>query len=68
MKKNIITGIIYFLAGVASVELLTFGFELMNKQSTVSFWLGLLISGTTLTFIGATFYNLISKLIKNQSK
>lgn len=59
--KKIITGIIYFLAGVASVELLTVGFNLMNQRSTISFWSGLAIVGVVATFIGVAFYNLVSQ-------
>jgi drug/metabolite transporter (DMT)-like permease len=64
--KKIITGIIYFLAGIASVELLTVGFSLMNQQSTVSFWSGLAIIGVVSTFIGVAFYNLVSQPLKNK--
>lgn len=68
MKKNIITGIVYFLAGVASVELFTLGLELMSKQSTLSFWSGLAIVGSVGFFIGYTLTNVISKFLNRKNK
>lgn len=67
MNKNIITGIVYFLAGVASVELLTIGFELMNRQSTLSFWSGLAIVGTVGFFVGYTLMNLFSNFLNRKN-
>lgn len=68
MRKNIITGIVYFLAGVASVELFTLGLELMNKQSTLSFWSGLAIVGSVGFFIGYTLTDVISKFLNRKNK
>jgi hypothetical protein len=68
MRKNIITGIVYFLAGVASVELFTLGLELMSKQSTLSFWSGLAIVGSVGFFIGYTLTNVISKFLNRKNK
>lgn len=68
MKKNIITGIVYFLAGIASVELLTFGFELMNKKSTVSFWSGTAIVATIGVFIGWTLADQVIKILNRKNK
>jgi hypothetical protein len=68
MKKNIITGLIYFFAGAASVELITVGFGLMNKQSTILFWTGFAIVLTTLSFIGVTCYKLLSQFLKPNNK
>lgn len=68
MIKNIFTGVVYFLAGIASIELSTYGFTLMNKQDTLSFWAGLAIVLTILSFIGLTCYNLISQFIKTKNK
>jgi hypothetical protein len=67
MKKNIIAGLIYFFAGVASVELITLGFELMNKQSTILFWTGLATVLTTLSFIVVAAYNFV-QILKPKNK
>jgi len=67
MKKNIIAGLIYFLAGVASVELITMGFELMNKQSTILFWTGLATVLTTLAIIVVAAYNFV-QILKPKNK
>jgi putative Mn2+ efflux pump MntP len=68
MIKNIFTGVVYFLAGIASVELMTYGFTLMNKQDTLSFWAGLAVVVTITTFIGMVCYNFISQFIKTKNK
>jgi hypothetical protein len=66
--KKLFTTVGYFLAGIASVEVISFGLELMNKRSTLLFWTGLGIVITAATFIGVTVYKVLLNILKTKNK
>ena len=69
MLKTILNSIFWFIAGFLSVELITFGFELMSSANTPKFYAGMAIVLAVGILIGYAIGNFLSSIInsiKNQ--
>ena len=71
MLKSILNSIFWFVAGFLSVELITFGFELMNEANTAKFYAGIAIVLAVGILAGYAIGNFLSSIInsiKNQKQ
>ena len=69
MKNKLVNYLITIVAVIISVELLQFGFHLMNQSDSLLFYIGLTLIGLEAFFIGWFIAKELSKVFtKNEKK
>lgn len=65
MLKTILNFIFWFAVGFLSIELITFGFELMSSESTAKFYAGMSIVLAVGILVGYAISNIIISIINS---
>lgn len=65
MLKSILNSIFWFVACFLSIELITFGFELMNEANTAKFYAGMSIVLAVGILAGYAISNIIISIINS---
>ena len=67
MVKGLLSSLLIFIGAALTVELISFGFSMMNTKDTFVFYMGLAVAMFGFSIIGVSIYKIVNSIL-NSSK